>query len=194
MQIGQWRIGALCGLAFCAGCGLGVFDNFPLPRVTDNIHPIVWGRAYRSAQLDASTLGLLGDVLGIKTVFNLRGENADEDWYQNEKELLESKGIELVDIRMSANELPSRETLLQLYDGFLAAEEPILIHCNAGADRTGAAAVIWRMVVLGEPKATAARELSVRYGHFAFATPEMNELVDLFVPDRTWIAEEYPEP
>lgn len=191
MGFPRWRAGALCGLVFLTGCGLGSNDNFPLPRATDNIHPVVWGRAYRSAQLDASTMGLLVDLLGVKTVFNLRGENDGQTWYDNEKALLESKGVELIDVRMSAHELPAREELLRLYDGFLSAPEPILIHCNAGADRTGAAAAIWRMVVLGQPRAVAARELKLRYGHFKFATPEMDELVNMFEPDRTWIEEEY---
>jgi protein tyrosine/serine phosphatase len=191
MKIGRARASALAGLVFLTGCGLGVDDKFPLPRATDNIHPIAWGRAYRSAQVDASTLGLLVDVLGLKTVFNLRGENDGETWYENEKALLASKGVELIDVRMSAHELPAREELLRLYDGFLAAEEPILIHCNAGADRAGAAAAIWRMAVLGESRATAKRELKVRYGHFEFATPEMDELVNTFEPDRAWIVDEY---
>lgn len=177
-----------------SGCGYGVYDDFAPLRLTDNFHVVKWGRAYRSAQLDAETLGLLVDMLGIKTVVNLRGENASEAWYDNEKALLEAEGVKLVDIRMSANELPQREELLKLYDTFLTAEEPILMHCKAGADRTGAAAAIWRMVLLGDSRARAARELSVCYGHFEVATPEMDELISMFEPDRTWIEEEYPGP
>ncbi len=177
-----------------AGCGYGVYDNFAPLRLTDNFHVIEWGRAYRSAQLDTETLGLLIDFLDIKTVVNLRGENESEPWYDNERTLLEARGVEFVDIRMSANELPPRAELLKLYDTFLTAEEPILMHCRAGADRTGAAAAIWRMVVLGDSREDAARELCICYGHFQAATPEMDELVRIFQPDRTWIEEEYPGP
>ena len=173
------------------GCGYGVYDNFAPLRLTDNVHVIEWGRAYRTAQLDTETLGLLVDLLGIRTVINLRGENVSEPWYDNERALLDARGVEMVDIRMSANQLPPRAELLKLYDTFLTVEEPLLIHCQAGVDRTGAAAAIWRMVVLGDSREAAGRELCICYGHFEAATPEMDELVRIFEPDRTWIEEEY---
>jgi protein tyrosine/serine phosphatase len=176
------------------GCGSGLYDDFAPLTPVDNFHVVEPGRLYRSAQLDPTTLELLVDVFEIRTVVNLRGENPDEAWYENEREVLEAQGVELVDVRMSATALPAREELLKLYDTFLTAEEPILIHCRAGADRTGAAAAIWRMVVLGDSREDAARELCVCYGHFEAFTPAMDELVRIFQPDRAWIQEEYPGP
>jgi protein tyrosine/serine phosphatase len=176
------------------GCGLGVYDSFAPVRPTDNVRVIEPGRAYRSAQVDAETLDLLVSMLGIKTVINLRGEHESQAWYENEKALLDAAGVELVDIRMSAYSLPPREELFKLYDAFLTVQEPILIHCKAGADRTGAASAIWRMVVLGDSREDASRELSICYGHFEPITPAMDALVRIFEPDRAWIETEYPEP
>jgi protein tyrosine/serine phosphatase len=177
-----------------AGCGFGMYDDFAPLTPLDNFRVIEPNRAYRSAQLDAESFALLIDVLGIRTVVNLRGDNDSEPWYVEEKEVLEGKGVELVNVRMSAYALPAREELLNLYDAFLTAEEPILIHCRAGADRTGAAAAIWRMVVLGDTREQAAWELSVWYGHFEPFAPAMDELVRIFVPQRAWIENEYPAP
>lgn len=184
----------LCVALPLAGCGLGELDDFAPLTVFDNFHVIELGQAYRSAQLDAESLRLVIDVLGIQTVINLRGENEDELWYQREQAAVAEAGATLVDIRMSASQLPSRENLLLLYDTFLEAEYPILIHCQAGADRAGAAAAIWRMVVLGEPRELAALQLSPLYGHFVCVHPLMDYLVAIFEPDRDWIENDYPAP
>ncbi len=177
-----------------AGCGLGQYDDYAPLTVFDNFRTIESDRAYRSAQLDAETLRLVIDRYGIRTIVNLRGENEDERWYQNERDVAAEVGATLVDIGMSANSLPSRETLLKLYDSFKAAEYPILIHCQAGSDRTGAAAAIWRMAVNGESRAAALAELSPLYGHFEAVHPDMDRLVRMFEADRTWIERDYAGP
>src|SRR5262249_44146427 len=97
----------------------------------------------------------------------------------------------LVDIAWSSVHLPPRDRLLQYFDTIKGESAPVLIHCSAGSDRTGAASAIWRMAVAGEEKAAASKELSLRYGHFSAATPRMDELVDMFQPRREWIEHEY---
>jgi protein tyrosine phosphatase (PTP) superfamily phosphohydrolase (DUF442 family) len=173
------------------GCGIGAYDGFAPLTIFDNFRPIKDGQAYRSAQLDAESLELVLATYGIRTIINLRGENEDESWYQSQRSITESAGVAQVDIRMSASELPPRDELLKLYDTYLAADYPILIHCKAGADRTGAAAAIWRMVVLGESRRDARRELSPLFGHLRSVYPEMDELVEIFEPTREWIEQRY---
>ena len=74
---------------------------------------------------------------------------------------------------------------------FLSAEYPILIHCQAGADRAGAAAAIWRMTMAGDSREAALAELDCRYGHFREATPAMDWVAEVFVPDPNWITGQY---
>lgn len=181
----------LVACAALAGCGFGELDNYAPLTVFDNFRSIEEGRAYRSAQLDATSLNLVFDEYGVRTVINLRGENKQDAWYCNERSAAEQAGVTLVDIRMSAGQLPSRDALLLLYDTFQAAEYPILIHCQSGADRTGAASALWRMVMRGDARAAARVELSLAYGHFEARHPEMDQLVELFQPDRDWIANVY---
>jgi protein tyrosine/serine phosphatase len=174
------------------GCGLGELDNYAPLTTTDNFHAIVDGVAYRSGQLDATSLNLVFERYGVRTIINLRGENVGEPWYDNERAAAEQAGVKRIDIRMSANSLPSRENLLLLYDTFQTAEYPILMHCQAGSDRTGAAAAIWRMQVRGDTREAAMTELSPAFGHFEAVHPEMDALVRMFQPDRAWIENEYP--
>lgn len=176
------------------GCGWGAADDYAPLTVTDNFRVIAKGQAYRSAQLDAESLRLVAQEYGIRTIVNLRGPNPGRAWYDNERAVAAELGLTHVDVRMSAHALPDRATLLLLHDTLTTAEEPILLHCQGGADRTGAAAAIWRMVVAGHSRAAAARELSPVFGHFRAQTPRMDELVEMFVPDRAWIEHEYAGP
>nr|WP_234894951.1 tyrosine-protein phosphatase [Sinorhizobium meliloti] len=45
------------------------------------------------------------------------------------------------------------------------APKPILIHCQAGADRTGLAAMLYLQQIAGIDEEISERQLSVRYGH-----------------------------
>jgi protein tyrosine/serine phosphatase len=183
---------AFVACAAALGCGLGALDNYAPLTVFDNFHAIEDGVAYRSAQLDADSLDLAFQRYGIRTVINLRGANEDEPWYRNEQAAADAAGVTLVNIAMSANALPSRESLLLLFDTFQTAEYPILIHCQAGADRTGAAAAIWRMEMRGDSRAAAMEQLSPRYGHVEAVHPAMDALARIFQPDRDWIENTYP--
>ncbi len=176
------------------GCGLGAGDGSAPLTQFDNFGVIEPGRAYRSAQLDATSLRLVLDHYGIRTIVNLRGAAPGALWYENERRVAAEAGVRLVDIDMSAMRLPDRATLLEIYDTLRTAEEPLLIHCQAGADRTGAVATLWRMIVLGQPRDTAARELTIFRGHFRTVRPEMDQLVRVFEPRREWIEHEYAPP
>jgi protein tyrosine/serine phosphatase len=189
----SWRLLLAAGWLI-TGCGLGAMDGYAPLTLTDNFRIIEEGRAYRSAQLDTESLKLVVAERGIRTVINLRGANPGTPWYDREKATAAELGIALVDVRMSAHALPSREVLLQLYDALTTAEEPILIHCQAGADRSGAAAAIWRMTVRGDARDAALHELSPAYGHFRADTPEMDQLVEMYEPRREWIEATYPAP
>ncbi len=131
-----------------------------------NFHVITPGEAYRSAQLDRDELKHYIRKYNIKSIINLRGKRAGRSWYQ--EELLVSKQFNCrhYDLSLPADQSPSREQLKALRHLFENAPRPILLHCKAGADRAGLAAALWKVVVDGEPKALARKQLSLRFGHF----------------------------
>lgn len=189
-----WRVGIIVvTLALVmpqGGCGLGEADDFAPLTPFDNFRVVSPGAVYRSAQLDPTTFDLLFRTYEIRTVINLRGPNPGEVWYDRERAATQAAGVTLIDIPMSASRMPSREVLLLLFDALENAERPVLLHCQSGADRSGAAAAMWRMMQ-GATRDEALQELTLLQGHFAGARPAMTRLIAIFEPRREWIEHTY---
>ncbi len=130
-----------------------------------NFHPVTSGEAYRSAQLDQDEFEYYIHKFGIRSVINLRGNNAGERWYEEEINTCRKLGTTHYDLWLSAVRKPSSGEIQALLNLFETAPRPVLIHCNAGADRSGLGAAIWLVAVDGKPKSEAKKQLSIRYGH-----------------------------
>ena len=130
-----------------------------------NFHPITPGQAYRSAQLDGDELAHYIRKFKIHSVINLRGENADKPWYQEEIATCRQMGVSHFDIGLHSDKAPGLPKLEKLLRLFQQAPRPVLIHCKAGADRSGLAAALWKVAIDGVPARVAKRQLSIRYGH-----------------------------
>lgn len=155
--------GAALGLALLPLGGAGAWAGYLY--LTGNIHEVEPG-VYRSRQLDGGQLTALLTDKGIRTVINLRGGTMDDAWYRDEAAAVASAGARLIDIPLLETVAPDSEQMAQLLDALQHAPRPILIHCRAGADRTGFAAALYELVVAGKPASEAAGQLSFAYGHF----------------------------
>jgi protein tyrosine/serine phosphatase len=139
-------------------------------NLTGNIHEIAPGGVYRSAQLSS---GQLRDILrekGIHTVINLRGSDPGDAWYDDEVAVTQQAGAQHISLRMSAIRDPDDALVGALVNILRAAPKPLIIHCNAGADRTGLASALYQLEVTHLPAAEADKQLSFRYGHFPWLT------------------------
>jgi hypothetical protein len=67
---------------------------------------------------------------------------------------------------LSDRSLPPRSDFLELITVLESATDPMLIHCRAGADRTGVVSVLAAMALGGESYEEARSHLSLRYLHF----------------------------
>jgi undecaprenyl-diphosphatase len=134
--------------------------------VHGNFQPITEGEAYRSGQLNGARLESYLKEYRIKSVLNLRGDNSGADWYEDEISTCRRLSVRHYDLAMNSTGRPNPDVLEKLIAIFSEAPRPILIHCRSGSDRSGLAAALWKVVVDGEQKDVAQKQLSMRYGHF----------------------------
>ncbi|UCD27941.1 MAG: tyrosine-protein phosphatase [Planctomycetota bacterium] len=172
-------------LMSCTAVSIPMF----LGVVPYNFHVIEEGQAYRSGQPTPETLTSTIETFGIRTVVNLRGYNPDKEWYDAEAAVCEAMGVTLANHAVSKQSLPSAELLSAIINTLQTADYPILIHCQGGANRTGAISAIYRILILGHDKADAMAELSPLYLHFREYAPCMDKLVEIFETDPAWLDE-----
>jgi len=150
-----------------------------------NFYPITPGEAYRSAQMDRDELEYYIKSYNIRSILNLRGSNPNAQWYIEEMKVSEELNVRHYDISLSATREPGDEDVQRLIEVFKSAPRPILIHCKAGADRSGLAAAMWKVIINKEPKSVAKRQLSILYGHIPVAgTAAMDRFFDKWTPER----------
>jgi protein tyrosine phosphatase (PTP) superfamily phosphohydrolase (DUF442 family) len=131
-----------------------------------NFHAITPGEAYRSAQMDSDELRHYIRKYNIKSIINLRGKRSGRRWYREELKVSRQLNCRHYDLSIPPDKSPSPEQVKKLLHLFETAPRPVLLHCKAGADRSGLAAALWKAVVDGAPKKLAGKQLSLRFGHF----------------------------
>ncbi|QUS42189.1 protein tyrosine phosphatase [Tardiphaga alba] len=153
-------------------------------RLTGNFHPIENGVAYRSGQLSGDQFVYRIRVNSIRTIVNLRGSNPGRSWYDDEIKASTATGVVHIDFPISSGRELTDDQIVQLTTHLRTAARPILIHCEAGADRTGLTAALYQLVIAGRSTTEASQQLSFRYGHFPWlgsSTVAMDKTFDRVV-------------
>jgi uncharacterized protein (TIGR01244 family) len=135
-------------------------------RLSGNFHPIEAGVIYRSGQLSGDQLASHIQEAGIRTIINLRGNNTGRPWYDDEMKVSAAAGVQHVDFPLSSGRELTDDQVTQLTGLLKDSARPVLIHCEAGADRSGLASALYKLLVAKRPPEEAAAQLSFRYGHF----------------------------
>ena len=130
-----------------------------------NFRCVIAGKCYRSGQPSDAFLEELQRTHGIRSILNLRDENLGEPWYEEEKKAAERLGIKLVNVGLSSTEQPPDFEFRRFVDGMDSCEQPVLIHCAGGNDRTGLASAVYLMLFTKTPVPEARYQLSIRFGH-----------------------------
>jgi len=145
-----------------------ILTHYTYYYTTGNFHVVTKGEAYRSGQLNKDRLIACIKKYKLKSILNLRGKEQGALWYDDELKICSDFDIQHYDVALSATREISEENIEYMVNVFQSAPRPILIHCLAGADRSGFAAALWKVVVDKETEKEAQKQLSIIYGHLPF--------------------------
>lgn len=184
-----------------SGCMLNILGTYYMLRALDknddgledfwyNFYEIVPGKFYRSAQMSGDALKKYIKRYGIKTIINLRGKQPDNSWWVDEHNATKACNIAHINIPMSHHTLSSKENVATLLNAYATAHYPIMVHCYAGADRTGEATALWLMDQQNLPKEEAIKVLDIKYYHASLIHPAKRFLINLW-QGREWALNEY---
>lgn len=160
MTIWLKRLAAALILGMAAATGWAVWL-----QASGNFHAVATGALYRSAQPAPEDLHRWTQLHGLRSVVNLRGPS-DSDWYRDEIAASRELGLTHADFPMRENQRLDPEQAARLIALIDSLPKPVLIHCKAGADRTGLAAALY-LAMRGSNETAAESQLSFRYGHVA---------------------------
>ena len=141
---------------------LSAADNLTTERPTQWAVPIanadvpnlhrVSPTMYRSAQPNAAGMQAI-EAMGIVTVINLRAFHNDQDELAGTKLLSEELSVKTWHIE-------DEDIIRVLRICVNPSKQPVLIHCQHGADRTGVMCCMYRVVIQGWTKKDAIREMT----------------------------------
>jgi protein tyrosine/serine phosphatase len=91
-----------------------------------------------------------------------------------------SLGVAHYDYALSSHRFVTRQQIGEVLGLVRDAPKPLLVHCKAGADRTGLISALYRFAGEGVSADEADRELSLVYGHFPYLTSRSKAMDDSF--------------
>jgi tyrosine-protein phosphatase SIW14 len=138
----------VAAIAFLAGLFVvqGVIPNL----VPKNFGVVEEGVLYRSGELTTAALAAVVEDHAIRTVIDFGAHDNDPDDERREQRTAEVLGVErhVLNLYGDATGDPNRyaEALRLMTD---PDAQPVLVHCAAGAQRTGCAVALYRSLVQG---------------------------------------------
>ncbi len=202
----RWRSGlhpALLVAAIFLGVGIAVggfaLRNFFVPK---RFGVVVPGEIYRSGQISRNLIGGVLDRHRIGVVIDLNGLDPRDADQQVEAAVSNAKGLRHYRFPLRGNGTGDIERYASAIEVMVESQRrgiPVLVHCVAGAQRTGACIAFYRLLVRNDPPADVYAEL-MRYGWnpktdqdlLDYVNSQMGELARLLVERQ--VLERVPDP
>jgi protein tyrosine phosphatase (PTP) superfamily phosphohydrolase (DUF442 family) len=141
----------LAGIVLLAGCGV----TQVLDRAADGTPILI-----RTPQPDAGDLEELHDRHGVRTVLNLRGENEEKGWFQEERRGVRAIGARWEHLKVSGTRTPEPDLIAEFFALVEDRERwPIVMHCAGGIHRTGVLSALYRVQYQGWDAERAVEEM-----------------------------------
>jgi len=133
-----------------------------------NFHEIAKG-VFRSSQPTMWQLEKLTREYNLTTVVNLKDAQRDNPYFHFEEEKCEELGLKLINVNISSRGFPTYEKLLNYKKIIETMEKPVLIHCKAGADRTGIFCTLYQYFYEKRDIEDTDQLKLFPYGHFRYS-------------------------
>ncbi len=171
--------------------------------VAKNFGVVTAGKVYRSGQISKWMLEPTIKKHHIQVVVELNGRDLNQPHQTEEIETLKKLNIE--HYRFSGlggkgtGDINNYADAIEIINRCVKEGKPVLVHCAAGAQRTGGVIATYRMLVLKESPASAFAELP-KYGWkypknkvlLTYVNSHMQELAELLV--KKGVIKEVPQP
>lgn len=139
---------------------------------------------YRAGYCQPGPLSRIIREKKLRTILVLLNDEPDTQEQKDEEAVARREGVKLIRIGMPGDGTADF-VLLEQAAAVIAdpANRPVLVHCAAGVNRTGAAGAVYRMKHLGWTFEQALAEME-RYGYSQSETPQLREHLKRYYAER----------
>lgn len=191
LWIGRRRFIVCLVLTAFLGTGIGLGVTYKYRFIAKRWGVVVPGKIYRSGQISKWVLEDKLKVHNIQVVIDLNGLDPEDQHQEYEIALLKRLDIEHFRFPLGGDgtgDIRNYALALKIIDDCCCQGRTVLVHCAAGAQRTGVAIACYRVLVQKHSPETARRELRSYGGNgernsdlIRYANSHMGELARLLV-------------
>ena len=169
-----WLLAASITALVAAGISLwtGVLQDRFIPK---RFGVVEKGLVYRSAQLSASLIKKVLTKRNIRVIIDLTFEDPNDFDQQAEKKTAEELNVRILRFPLGGDGTGDVNNYARAITAIADAEKnklPVLVHCAAGAQRTGGVIAAYRLLVQKKDPAFVISEMK-RYGWKTKGNPEL---------------------